>query len=95
MLSTRRRTQCLLPMAFVRIHQFATDKRKKSILADAADVDTATGRVLVFSTRDRNAFFYPNSAWQTGWIGNDLNWSPGGVLNLDVLTHSGLEPETP
>jgi hypothetical protein len=63
---------------------FAPDERMKSILTDAAAVGNATGRVLVFSTRDRNAFFYPNSAWQTGWIGSDINWSPGGVLNLDA-----------
>jgi hypothetical protein len=64
--------------------QFQPDKRMKRILADAASVGNATGRVLLFSTRDPNAFFYPNSAWQTAWIGKDLNWSPGGVLNLDA-----------
>ena len=63
---------------------FAPDERMKRILTDAAAVGNATGRVLVFSTRDKNAFFYPNSAWQTAWIGKDLNWSPGGVLNLDA-----------
>jgi hypothetical protein len=63
---------------------FTPDGRMKSILADAAAVGNATARVLVFSTRDRSAFFYPNSAWQTAWIGGDINWSPGGVLNLDA-----------
>jgi hypothetical protein len=63
---------------------FTPDARMKGILADAAAVGNATARVLVFNTRDRNAFFYPNSAWQTAWIGNDLNWSPGGVLDLDA-----------
>jgi hypothetical protein len=63
---------------------FAPDERLRRILADAATVGNATGRVLVFSTRDRNAFFYPNSAWQTGWVGNDIDWSPGGVLDPDA-----------
>jgi hypothetical protein len=63
---------------------FEPDKRMRKILADAASVGNATGRVLVFSTRDPNAFFYPGSAWQTAWIGKDLHWSPGGVLNLDA-----------
>jgi hypothetical protein len=65
---------------------FTPDERMKKILADAAAVGNATGRVLAFSTRDKNAFFYPNSAWQMCWIGNDINWSPGGVLDLDART---------
>jgi hypothetical protein len=64
--------------------KFEPDERMKRILADAASVGNATGRVLVFSTRDQSAFYYPNSAWQTAWIGKDLHWSPGGVLNLDA-----------
>jgi hypothetical protein len=64
--------------------QFEPDQRMKRILADAASVGNATGRVLVFNTRDPNAFYYPDSAWQTAWIGKDLHWSPGGVLNLDA-----------
>jgi hypothetical protein len=28
----------------------------------------------------------PDSAWQTCWIGNDYQFSPGGVLNLDGRT---------
>jgi hypothetical protein len=64
--------------------QFEPDERMNRIMADAASVANATGRVLLFSTRDQSAFFYPNSAWQTAWIGKDLHWSPGGVLNLDA-----------
>ena len=63
---------------------FAPDERMRRILADAAAVGNATGRVLIFGTRDRSAYFYPNSAWQTAWIGKDLNWSPGGILNPDA-----------
>ncbi len=63
---------------------FAPDARMKSILADAAAVGNATGRALAFSSRDQNAYYYPNSAWKTAWIGNDPEFSPGGVLDLDA-----------
>lgn len=63
---------------------FAPDAWMKGILTDAAAVGNATGRALGFSTRDRNAYFYPDSAWEMGWIGNDPEFSPGGVLDLDA-----------
>jgi hypothetical protein len=63
---------------------FAPDERMKGILADAAAVGNATGRALVFSTRDRDAYYYPNSAWKMFWIGNNYEFSPGGVLDLDA-----------
>ncbi len=65
---------------------FAPDARMKRILADAAAVGNATARAIAFSTRDRDAYYYPNSAWKMGWIGNDYAFSPGGVLNLDART---------
>ena len=64
---------------------FAPDARMQSILAEAAEVGNATARAIVFSTRDQDAYYYPNSAWQTGWIGG-YDFSPGGVLNLDART---------
>jgi hypothetical protein len=64
---------------------FAPDARMKGILAEAAAVGNATARSILFSTRDSNAFYYSNSAWQTGWIGG-YDFSPGGVLNLDART---------
>jgi len=61
---------------------FAPDARMKRILADAAAVGTATGRTLVFSTRNRDTYYYPNSAWKSPW-GSDYQFSPGGVLDPD------------
>ena len=58
----------------------------QSILAEAATVGNATARALVFRTRDRDAYLYPNSAWKVAFIGNDYQFSPGGVLNLDART---------
>jgi hypothetical protein len=64
---------------------FAPDARMRQILAEAAAVGNATARALVFSTRKQEAYFYPNSSWQTPWIG-DHEFSPGGVLDLDART---------
>ena len=63
---------------------FAPDDRMRRILAEAAAVGNATARALVFSVRNQSAFHYPNSAWQMVWIGNDYQFSPGGVLDLDA-----------
>jgi hypothetical protein len=64
--------------------QFAPDPRMRGILNDAAAFGNATGRVLLFNTRRPDAFFYPNGAWQLGWLGNDPNWSPDGVLDPEA-----------
>ena len=65
---------------------FAPDARMRGILADAAAVGNATARAIVFSTRERDAYYYPNSAWKMLWIGNDPAFSPGGVLDPDGRT---------
>jgi hypothetical protein len=65
---------------------FAPDARMKGILAEAAAVGNATARTIAFSTRDPDAYLYPNSEWKVCWIGNDFEFSPGGVLNLDART---------
>jgi hypothetical protein len=65
---------------------FAPDARMKGILADAAAVSNPTARTIAFSTRDPNAYLYPNSEWKVCWIGNDYEFSPGGVLNPDART---------
>lgn len=65
---------------------FAPDARMQRILTEAAAVGNATARALAFHTRDRNAYYYPNSAWKMWWVDNDFEFSPGGVLNLDGRT---------
>ena len=65
---------------------FAPDARMKNILAEAAAVGNATARAITFSGREKDAYYYPGSAWKTLWIGNDYEFSPGGVLNLDGRT---------
>jgi hypothetical protein len=63
---------------------FAPDGRMQRILAEAAAVGNATARAITFHTRERDAYYYPDSAWKMLWIGNDYQFSPGGVLNLDT-----------
>jgi hypothetical protein len=63
---------------------FAPDDRMKKILSNAAAVGNATARAIDFSTRDKDAYFYPNSAWKTVFVGHDYRFAPGDVLNLDA-----------
>ena len=62
---------------------FAPDERMKKILADATAVGNATARALRFSTRDKDAYYYPNSAWKMLFPGGDPGFSPDGVLVPD------------
>ena len=63
---------------------FAPDGRMKKILSNAAAVGNATARAINFSTRDKDAYFYPNSAWKTCFVGQDYRFAPGDVLNQDA-----------
>ncbi|MEI7981968.1 MAG: DUF1254 domain-containing protein, partial [Bacteroidota bacterium] len=65
---------------------FAPDTRMKGILSDAAAVGNATARAILFDTRDPDVYFYPGKNWKMGFIGNDIGFSPGGVLNPDART---------
>ena len=48
---------------------FAPDERMKKILTEAAAVGDATARAIAFHTRDKDAYYYPNSDWQLPFIG--------------------------
>ena len=62
---------------------FAPDARMKKILTEAAVVGDATARAIAFRTRDKDAYYYPNSAWQLPFIGGYKFQTQPGVLNLD------------
>ena len=69
--------------------KFAPDPRMRTILTDAVAVGNATARAIAFRNRDPRAPLYPNSQWQTGFIGNDYRWLDGdglGGRNLDART---------
>jgi hypothetical protein len=62
---------------------FAPDTRMKKILTEAAAVGDATARAIAFRTRDKDAYYYANSAWQLPFIGGYKFQTQPGVLNLD------------
>jgi hypothetical protein len=66
---------------------FAPDARMKRILSEAAAVGNATARAILFRTRMKEAYFYPNSAWVTTFVGGNYEFlSQPGVRNLDART---------
>jgi hypothetical protein len=66
---------------------FAPDARMQGILAEAAAVGNATARAILFSTREPDLYYYPNSTWTMAYQGDDTEFSPGGVLDLDARTY--------
>ena len=62
---------------------FAPDARMKKILSEAAAIGDATARAIAFHARDKEAYYYPNSAWQLPFIGGYKFQTQPGVLNLD------------
>ena len=65
---------------------FAPDARMTGLLTDAAAVGNATARAIAFKTRDPASFYYPNSAWKTGFIGGSHEFLADGVRLLDGRT---------
>jgi hypothetical protein len=63
---------------------FAPDARMKKILIDAAAVGDATARSLAYKSRIKDAYFYPNSAWITPFVGGSYKFEQDGVVNLDA-----------
>ncbi len=62
---------------------FAPDARMTSLLTDAAAVGNATARALVYRTRDPDFYYYPGSAWKTGFIGGSHEFEVDGARLLD------------
>ncbi len=65
---------------------FAPDARMKKILTNSAAVGNATARALLFRTRMKDAYYFPNSAWFTTFSGGYEFLSQPGVRNLDART---------
>ena len=62
---------------------FAPDARMKKILGEAAAVGDATARAIAFDYRQKEGYYYQNSAWQLPFVGGyKFELSPG-VQNLD------------
>lgn len=68
---------------------FAPDARMEGILTEAVAVGNATARSIVFDARNEETYFYPNSAWCTGFLGGSYEWLMDGGLGgryLDART---------
>jgi len=68
---------------------FAPDARMKGILTEAVAVGNATARAIVFDARNEETFYYPNSAWFTGFLGGSHEWLVDGGMGgryLDART---------
>jgi hypothetical protein len=65
---------------------FAPDERMKKILTEAAAVGDATARTILFHTREKAAYYYPDSNWQLGFIGGYKFETQPGVLDFDAAT---------
>jgi len=61
---------------------FAPDERMKAILTEAAAVGDATARALTYRMREKEAYFYENSAWRNAFLGGH-EFSENGALILD------------
>lgn len=65
---------------------FAPDARMKKILTEAAAVGDATARTILFQSRDKGAYYYPDSNWQLGFMGGYQFQTEPGVLDFDAAT---------
>ena len=63
---------------------FAPDDRMKKILTEAAAVGDATARTLTYRNRMKEAYFYPNSAWLTPFVGGSYKFEQGDATILDA-----------
>lgn len=66
---------------------FAPDERMKKILIEAAAVGDGTARAIAFHTREKEAYIYPNSAWQNPFLGGYKFQTQPDVLNLDAYVY--------
>ena len=64
---------------------FSPDERMKKILADAANIGAVTARTIAFRMREKDAYFYSNSAWRLPFFGGYKFDVAPGVSNLDEI----------
>jgi hypothetical protein len=65
---------------------FAPDERMKKILTEAAAVGDATARCLAYRCRIKDAYYYPDSAWMTPFVGGSYKFEHNGVRLLDAYS---------
>ncbi len=70
-------------IGIVKGRPFNPDARMKKILTDAANIGAVTARTLSFKIREKEAYFYPDSAWRLPFFGGYKFEVSPGVANLD------------
>ncbi|HEX7811674.1 MAG TPA: DUF1254 domain-containing protein [Burkholderiales bacterium] len=76
----------LAAIGIVKGAPFDPDDRMKAILDEAAAVGNATARSILFASRFPEAFLYPKSQWQVGFLGGSHEFLKDGVRLLDART---------
>jgi hypothetical protein len=76
---------------------FAPDARMKKILTEAAAAGVATARAITYKMRQKENYFYENSAWRNVFLGGYKFENQPNVLNLDgyVSFYFGIMGVTP
>ena len=87
----------LASIGIVKGKPFAPDARMKAILTEAASVGNATARTLAYRSRIPEARLYPDSAWETPFIGGSYEFLNNGARLLDArsfffFTATGISP---
>lgn len=68
--------------------EFTPDERMKKILTEAAAVGNATARAIAFKYRGEGAYYDPDSAWFSAFVGGSYEFlSQPGVRNPDARAH--------
>lgn len=65
---------------------FNPDERMKKILTEAALVGDATARAVTYRSREKEAYYYPNSAWCNPMKAGGYTFKKDGVSLLDMNT---------
>jgi hypothetical protein len=64
--------------------KFVPDDRMKKILTEAAAVGQATARALTYRSRLKEAKLFPDSAWQSAFVGGSYEFLHDGARLLDA-----------
>ena len=61
---------------------FAPDERMKKIMVEAATVGDATARTIAYKTRQKDVYYYPNSAWRRPFVDGNT-FGRDGIRDMD------------
>ena len=76
----------LAAIGIVKGKPFSPDTRMRAILAEAVAVGNATARAILFKSRLKEGFYYPDSAWFTPFIGGSHEFLQDGIRLLEART---------